>query len=78
MRLMPRPYARTLMILLRSRYSVVALSQRTGLDIRVLYRLYHGAPTAWTLAIQSQLEALVAPEHAHLLAAARGEAPPRD
>jgi hypothetical protein len=59
---MPRPYARTLMILLRDRYSVRELSQRTGMDVRVLYLLARGDATTWTLAIQSLLESLVPAE----------------
>lgn len=59
MRLLPRPYARTLMILLRESWSVRELGRRTGMDARVLYRLYNGQPTTWTPAVQAQLEALV-------------------
>lgn len=69
MTLMPRPYARTLLILLRDRYSMRTLAQRTGLDVRVLYKLYNGSPTTWSLAIQSQLESMVPTQHARILAA---------
>jgi hypothetical protein len=64
------------LILLREHYSVRALSQRTGMDVRALYGLYHGKPVTWTVAVQGQLEALVPPEFSEVLEVSRQPARP--